>query len=198
MSYDRPPPDRSGSLRGRPSDGRPFSHSRGSYNGSVERRYADYGPRKEYERRDNFRKEYPKELELRRDSDPRKEYSKSENRWEESRSNSRNELRREQDRKDDTRDDESRKELDQRRDRSRPLEDNDDPWVSILQIRDPKAISLLNARYKELERINREIETLQADKQRLTSQIVTFDNYAKRDALNVLMTNEKLTEFTYL
>ncbi|KAF3986902.1 hypothetical protein FT663_02567 [Candidozyma haemuli var. vulneris] len=73
-----------------------------------------------------------------------------------------------------------------------------DPWISILHIRDSKVASRLEARHQELANVNRSLGQLQAQRHKLKAHMDLLDVYAKRDALNVELTSEKLDEFTFL
>lgn len=73
-----------------------------------------------------------------------------------------------------------------------------DPWISILHIRDGKVALRLEARHQELANVNKSLGLLQAQVHKLKAHMDLLDVYAKRDALNVEMTSEKLDEFTFL
>ncbi|WPK25298.1 hypothetical protein PUMCH_002609 [Australozyma saopauloensis] len=72
------------------------------------------------------------------------------------------------------------------------------PWVSILGIKDLKAVAQMESNYREEAIINEKLAKLQAETIKLECTLSTFDLYAKRDAINVELCSEKLEEFSYI
>ncbi|QRG40730.1 hypothetical protein FDK38_005219 [Candidozyma auris] len=73
-----------------------------------------------------------------------------------------------------------------------------DPWISILQISDEKVAKRLESRHLELANVNKTLGQLQLQRHKLKAHMDLLDVYAKRDALNVEMTSEKLDEFAFM
>lgn len=72
------------------------------------------------------------------------------------------------------------------------------PWISILRIKDDKTQSKLESNFVEENKINKKLTSLQFEKHNLLKQFNDLNDDIERDSLHVSITNEKLEEFIYL
>lgn len=72
------------------------------------------------------------------------------------------------------------------------------PWIPILHIKDPKTQAVLESRYEDLLKVDKELSQLQLTRFKLQNSVQSLDRSMEREALHVQLTNEKLEEFTFL
>lgn len=79
-----------------------------------------------------------------------------------------------------------------------PVADFNNPWISILQIRDEPMRQKLEASHNELELVNRDIAAALRECWHLQRGLQTLEHHAAREALSVQQTSEKLEELSYV
>ena len=79
-----------------------------------------------------------------------------------------------------------------------PKETNSCVWVHVLQIKDDKMRRKLESRSRELEAVDSQIEQLSKSRLELELIVQNLKRTAEREELNVMLTEEKLDEFTFL